>query len=103
MMIDFDPNKNARNIQERGLSFLAAARIYLGNTVEADDDRKDYGKRRIQSVGQADGFWPGLCMMELGPQILSLSGKGLRVDRSSSKSCTMCKFFTFCLEVKGAA
>src|SRR3954463_4272590 len=39
-------------------------------------------------------------MMELGPQILSLSGKGLRVDRSSSKSCTMCKFFTFCLEVK---
>src|SRR3954451_16323506 len=40
-------------------------------------------------------------MMELGPQILSLSGKGLRGDRSSSKSCTMCKFFTFCLEVKG--
>jgi uncharacterized protein len=57
MMIDFDPNKNARNIRERGLSFLAAARIFLGNTVEADDDRRDYGERRIQSVGQADGFW----------------------------------------------
>src|SRR3954453_15916034 len=42
-------------------------------------------------------------MMELGPQILSLSGKGLRVDRSSSKSCTMGKFFTFFLELKGAA
>jgi len=48
-MIDFDPNKNARNIRERGLSFLAAARIFLGNTVETDDDRRDYGERRIQS------------------------------------------------------
>jgi hypothetical protein len=31
-----------------------------------------------------------------------LSGKGLRVDRASSKSCTLCNFFTFHLEVKGA-
>src|SRR3954469_20918256 len=63
---------------------------------------REYPGRRRGIDNKDPGFAiePGLCMMELGPQILSLSGKGLRVDRSSSKSCTMCKFFTFCLEVK---
>ncbi len=56
MKIDFDPAKNARNVEERGLSFAATARIFLGDTVERDDERFAYGERRIQAVGQADGF-----------------------------------------------
>lgn len=54
--IGFDPSKNERNVRERGFGFLAAARIFLGHTLERDDLRRDYGERRIQAIGQADGF-----------------------------------------------
>ncbi|QJE73806.1 BrnT family toxin [Aerophototrophica crusticola] len=57
MKIDFDPAKSERNLRERGFGFLAAARIFLGHTVERDDTRFDYGERRIHAIGMADGMY----------------------------------------------
>lgn len=54
MKVDFDPAKHERNLRERGLGFDVAARIFLGDTVEWDDDRFDYGERRIQAVGRIE-------------------------------------------------
>ena len=55
MIIDFDPSKNAANIRARGLSFPQAARIFLGDTLEWDDNRIDYAERRIHALGQTEG------------------------------------------------
>ncbi|WP_207462199.1 BrnT family toxin [Azospirillum sp. SYSU D00513] len=51
MYVDFDPAKSEKNERERGLPFPAAARIFLGSTVEWDDLRHKYGERRIIAVG----------------------------------------------------
>lgn len=52
MKIGFDPVKHEWNLRERGLGFDSAARIFLGDTIEWDDDRFDYGERRLQAVGR---------------------------------------------------
>lgn len=46
---DFDPEKNAKNIEKHGISFVKAARFVPIMAVE--DTRKNYGERRWQSVG----------------------------------------------------
>ncbi|HBF53318.1 MAG TPA: BrnT family toxin [Afipia sp.] len=48
-MPDFDPEKNAKNIEKHGISFVKAARFIPINAVE--DTRKDYGEQRWQSYG----------------------------------------------------
>jgi uncharacterized DUF497 family protein len=47
MRILFDPSKRERALAERGLDFLDAAEVFAGPTVEWDDDRADYGEKRI--------------------------------------------------------
>lgn len=54
MKIGFDPAKHEWNLRERGLGFDSAARIFLGDTIEWDDDRFDYGERRMQALGRID-------------------------------------------------
>lgn len=54
MKVGFDPAKHQRNLLDRGLGFDTAARIFLGDTIEWDDDRFDYGECRIQAVGRID-------------------------------------------------
>jgi uncharacterized DUF497 family protein len=52
MNIDFDDVKNAKNERERGFGFLFAARIFLGDTIERPDIRRDYGEERIVAIGK---------------------------------------------------
>lgn len=46
---DFDPEKNAKNIEKHGISFVKAARFVPLTAVE--DTRKNYGEPRFQSLG----------------------------------------------------
>jgi uncharacterized DUF497 family protein len=41
--------------RHRGFGFDYAARIFAGPTVEAMDQRRDYGEERIRAIGEIDG------------------------------------------------
>jgi uncharacterized protein len=56
MHFTWDPRKNASNVQRHGISFDDASRIFDGPTVERDDDRFEYGERRVYAVGLVNGI-----------------------------------------------
>jgi uncharacterized protein len=46
-----DEEKNAANIRNHGIDFLDAALIFENPTIEAVDDRADYGEVRYIALG----------------------------------------------------
>lgn len=62
MKITFDPAKRDWTLRERGLDFGDAAEIFAGPTLDAVDERHDYGELRTVTVGHLKGrmvivFW----------------------------------------------
>jgi uncharacterized DUF497 family protein len=55
MPFEWDDRKSARNARERGLPFDVAMALFDSPTLERDDDRQDYGERRIVSIGMVEG------------------------------------------------
>jgi uncharacterized DUF497 family protein len=55
MLFEWDEAKSRRTTSERGFGFDYAARIFLGPTLEKQDDRRDYGEVRIQAIGEVAG------------------------------------------------
>jgi hypothetical protein len=49
--ITYDPNKNERNIRERGLDFEMVAEFDFNSAIYAIDTRKDYGEVRTRALG----------------------------------------------------
>lgn len=56
MEFEWDDAKSEANRVGRGFGFDFAALIFEGPTLEAPDLRTDYGERRIQAIGEVDGF-----------------------------------------------
>ncbi len=52
---EWDPAKEAKNIEERGISFWIASSIWGAQVLEKIDDRRDYGERRILAFGKVEG------------------------------------------------
>src|ERR1017187_9551759 len=52
-VLQWDDDKSQRNLLERGFGFDHAAAIFLGPTLEAQDNRRDYGEVRVQAIGRA--------------------------------------------------
>ena len=55
MKITYDPAKRDWTLRERGLDFEQAAQVFAGPTIDIPDLRRDYGERRINSVGYLNG------------------------------------------------
>ena len=55
MAVTFDPEKNAGNIAERGLSFERVAELEWDTAVIAEDPRRDYGEPRLLVMARLDG------------------------------------------------
>ncbi|MCI0734256.1 MAG: BrnT family toxin [Methylococcaceae bacterium] len=51
MKISFDPAKRELTLNERGIDFADARWVFSGETLDFQDDRKDYGETRIITVG----------------------------------------------------
>ena len=51
MAITFDPRKRDRTQAERALNFEDAVIVFATSVAEFEDDRVDYGERRIMTVG----------------------------------------------------
>ena len=55
MAFTFDPQKSARNIAERGLSFDLVERFEWETARVVEDTRRDYGETRLQVLALLDG------------------------------------------------
>jgi uncharacterized protein len=51
MIIEFDPAKNERNIQDRGLDFAWVADFDFETAVIIEDTRNNYGETRLIATG----------------------------------------------------
>ncbi len=51
MQLSFDPDKNERYIQERGLDFKLAEELDWATALIDEDTRHDYGERRFRVLG----------------------------------------------------
>lgn len=51
MTITYDPEKNERNLVERGISLDRAADFEWSSALVVEDTRKDYGEPRFQALG----------------------------------------------------
>lgn len=52
MHLSFDPAKNERNIEERGLAFNLVSDLDWANALIDEDTRKNYGERRFRVLGR---------------------------------------------------
>jgi uncharacterized DUF497 family protein len=48
MLVTFDPEKNAKNIAERGLPFERVVELAWETALSQEDRRKDYGEIRVR-------------------------------------------------------
>ena len=55
MIIEFDAEKRAKTLRERGLDFADSDKIFAGLHFIARDDRFDYGEERFITIGYLDG------------------------------------------------
>ncbi|UEM07896.1 BrnT family toxin (plasmid) [Skermanella rosea] len=55
-MFEWDEAKSDRCLRERGYNFAFASGIFDGPILEWDDDRRNYGERRVVAVGRVRGF-----------------------------------------------
>ena len=56
-MFEWDEAKSAVNLRKRGFDFAFAALIFDHPTLEMDDERADYGERRVQAIGCAENVF----------------------------------------------
>ena len=55
MALTYDPEKNARNIALRGLSFDLVEALDWDNAVAIASDRESYGEERIKVLARLEG------------------------------------------------
>lgn len=55
ILFEWDENKSARNLLERGFDFEFATAIFDGPVVEEEDRRHNYGEQRFTAIGQIEG------------------------------------------------
>jgi uncharacterized protein len=51
MEFEWDEVKRRANYAKHGLDFRDAAKVFQGITLTAEDDRQDYGEKRLISLG----------------------------------------------------
>lgn len=52
MKITYDSAKRERTLRERDLDFAEAPLIFAGTTFTREDDRQDYGEKRMVTIGR---------------------------------------------------
>lgn len=73
MEISFDPVKNARNLELRGLSFERAVDFEFEGAIYLMDTRRDYGETRIRALGCLDKRLHALVFVETNNGIRVIS------------------------------
>ena len=91
MKIDFDPNKNEKNIRERGLSFERVAEVDFNTALVFPDTRKAYGETRYIALCHLDRRLHVLCFTEIetGIRVISFRKANEREANSYGKAQTI--------------
>ena len=55
MEISYDSEKRDLTLARRGLDFADAAQVFAGTALTIEDDRRDYGEARYQTLGLLNG------------------------------------------------
>ena len=55
MRLEWDEDKRVANFGKHRLAFEDVELVFVGNVVTFEDDRVDYGERRLISLGQLEG------------------------------------------------
>jgi uncharacterized DUF497 family protein len=71
--ITFNPEKNERNIRERGLSFELVAEFEFKTACIEADSRREYGETRYIALGRLNARLHVLCFMETADGIRVIS------------------------------
>lgn len=51
MDTEYDDRKRALTLEQRGLDFAEAATLFEGGVLTIEDDRRNYGEQRFQTLG----------------------------------------------------
>lgn len=86
--IEFDPIKNGRNIELRGLSFEAASAFDFETAWIVVDDRADYGETRYRALGILGARLHALVFTETpaGIRVISLRKANKREEGRYAKA-----------------
>jgi uncharacterized DUF497 family protein len=87
MLLEFDLDKNARNIRERGIGFERFAELNLETAITVEDTRKDYGEKRTRVWGIIDNKLHVAVMTARGERVrvISLRRANVREERAYAK------------------
>ncbi len=66
MKITFDPAKRDWTLRHRGLDFEHTAEVFASPTLDAPDDRRDYGEVRMITFGHLWGRMVVVCWTPRG-------------------------------------
>jgi uncharacterized DUF497 family protein len=55
MEYEYDDEKSKATLQDRGIDFEFAARVFDSEFIEYEDKRRDYGERRYVAIGPIEG------------------------------------------------
>lgn len=74
MIIEFDANKNERNIKERGLAFTLVKDFDFDSSLVAEDDRRAYSEVRYVAIGYISSRLHVVCFTPItgGIRVISL-------------------------------
>lgn len=86
--ISFDPQKDARNVRQRGLSFARAAEVDFNSALILQDSRRDYGEPRYIALCYLDARLHVLCFSETaaGIRVISFRKANAREARRHGKA-----------------
>lgn len=90
MDITYDPDKNARNIALRDLSFEQVAGFEFTSATYLIDERHDYNEVRWIAIGYLDGRLHHLCFVETptGIRVVSFRKANTREAKKHDKPKT---------------
>ena len=85
--IEFDAEKSAKNLRERGIGFERFADLDLDTAIGVEDTRQDYGERRMCVLGRIDGQLHMAVITSRGDKIrvISLRRANEREERGYEK------------------
>ncbi len=88
MKIEFDADKNAKNIRERGISFEITAEFDWETALVGRDRRKDYGEQRYKALGFIEDRLHVLVftVREKGIRVISLRKANRREESEYEKA-----------------
>jgi uncharacterized DUF497 family protein len=61
MDISFDPDKDARNLKDHKLSLAFGEIVLMNMFAEVEDQRHDYGEKRMKAFAEINGLWFQCC------------------------------------------